>query len=127
MLDFEIEKTKTTPKVVANFSAGELKIEGRSMMSVPSEFYEKTIQAAKEYAQNPLINTHITFNLEYFNTTSHQNILHILLIIKSGLSANHTLSVKWLYNSEDDEMRLIGKEISDITEIPFSFEEIQSA
>ena len=121
MQDIIIEKSKTSPGVSLSKTNEIFEFEGRSMMSTPSEFYEPLIEWFSEYAKDPNSITTVRFRLDYFNTTSHQNIIQILLVLKLINDANNEVKVIWEYHEQDEEMQQIGEEIAMLVEIPFDY------
>lgn len=118
-----IQATEDTPEVVFDSINNNFKI---SKISVPEdayEFYLPIIQWIKKYADNPSELVVIEFDLEYVNSASAKQLIQLLLALED-LSKVTKVSVKWYYESIDEDMQLLGKRFKNLADIDFNFIEI---
>jgi len=131
MKKVNISPTSNTPKVIFDPSNNIFEITGESRpFDVPS-FYQPLLTWLDDFnkelsemkARGELMN--FKFNLEYFNSLSAKYILDLCKKISKIYSDGHQISVVWQYESGDDYMYESGQEMSRISKMPFSYEEIK--
>lgn len=114
-----IEKSKSTPEVILDKSKEMFSIKGLSKPENTLEFYEPIMNWLAEYTKDPNSSTILTFEMDYFNSSSSKvilNLIHILeAILKKGLEAR----VHWHYGDEDTLEA--GQAYESLTRIPFKF------
>lgn len=120
MKEVKIPGTKTLPEVILN-PDGIIKITGRSIHENTIDFYKHVEGWVKEYVKMPAEVTCIDFNLEYFNSASSKQILHLLQKL-AVVELNHKkIMVNWYYEEGDDEIQEKGEFFSSLVHIPFNF------
>jgi hypothetical protein len=120
-----IEGTKKTPEI--DFKAdGHLKLKGRSIPEDPSKFYDILSNWILDYCKNPVINTFVTIELEYFNSGTSKALLHLLRILVNLKNVGNNLKIIWCYESGDDDIFERGEYYSNILDTQFEFIEIPS-
>lgn len=110
------------PKIVYHEKKGHIIISGRST-SLEVEKY------LKEFIEYFLITFHkfpcsitLEIDLDYINTQARVVIRQFLRNLKDIFSnSDHQLTVKWIYESDDEELREDGEEYSSSLGIPFIF------
>jgi len=117
MSKIEIKGTDKTPKFVFEPLRGSIKILGRSTMMFPQEHYPTIVKVLEEYAQDPVENTHLFIDLEYYNTLSAKYLLSILKIIsRINQIPNKEAKIIWYFEEEDftirDDIKLFSKLIN---------------
>jgi len=65
------------------------------------------------------------FNFEYFNSTSAKYILDIFKILSNVHSQGINILVKWVYESDDEDMLEVGMEMSRMSKLPFEYVKIE--
>lgn len=116
-----IQKTKTSPEVVLDSDANTAMIEGESYPENAVEFYKPVFS---------WLNNHIgvqrkldfVFKLNYFNTSSSKCIMDILDQLNDYHNNNGEVSVKWMYQEDDDDMMESGQEFGDDLDLKFELE-----
>ena len=92
-----------TPHLALNLNKGRIQISGRSTMKYPHEFYPSVIFLLEEYCNNPSLETTFVIDLEYYNTLSSRYLLKMVeLISRINLKRNHSATIDWHYDPEDD-------------------------
>ncbi|MBG16600.1 MAG: nuclear pore complex subunit [Crocinitomicaceae bacterium] len=122
MEDLSLEGTAKTPTVDFK-SAGELLIKGRSIPENSIEFYKPLIDWIAAYSDNPKENTLVNIQLEYFNTSSSKCILDVFKKLES--ISDSTVSVKWYYEEDDEDMLEAGEDYEAIIDLSFEMIEVE--
>ena len=114
-----IEESSETPKISLDRTTGMFEITGRSLPENSIKFYTPVLQWLEEYVKDPASSTHLTIQLDYFNSASAKKIIEIVIILEKLLSGSHPVNITWRYNQDDELILNRGKEIADLSEIPF--------
>ena len=122
MEDLSLEGTAKTPTVDFK-SAGELLIKGRSIPENSIEFYKPLIEWISNYSENPKENTLVNIQLEYFNTSSSKCILDVFRKLES--ISDSSVSVKWYYEEDDEDMLEAGEDYEAIIDLSFEMIEVE--
>ena len=122
MEDLSLEGTAKTPTVDFK-SAGELLIKGRSIPENSIEFYKPLIEWISNYSENPKENTLVNIQLEYFNTSSSKCILDVFKKLES--ISDSSVSVKWYYEEDDEDMLEAGEDYEAIIDLSFEMVEVE--
>lgn len=124
MDNIHINGTSKTPDVIFDASSGMLEISGRSIPENSYQFYEPLLNWLDNYSQHPQTSTQLTFKLDYFNTSSSMYILGILKKLEKLHLSGHKTSVKWFYDSDDEDMLQTGEDLKQIVKLPIDMIEI---
>ena len=122
MEDLSLEGTAKTPTVDFK-SAGELLIKGRSIPENSIDFYKPLIEWISNYSENPKENTLVNIQLEYFNTSSSKCILDVFKKLES--ISDSSVSVKWYYEEDDEDMLEAGEDYEAIIDLSFEMIEVE--
>jgi len=117
----EISGTSDSPKVVFDYNSGKFSFSGRSLPQNPKEFYNPLLKWISAYSKQPHKETHLVFNMEYFNTASSKMILEVIEAFKQSENAASKLKIDWHYFEDDEEMYDTGKEFSEMTNTDFNY------
>ena len=109
-----ISKSDRTPSIYFNPQEGILEMAGRSIPENAISFYKPLFDWLDTYVQNPQEETQVSFNLEYFNTSSSKCILDILRKLERLAEEKHKAVVKWFYDSEDEDMEESGNDFKSL-------------
>jgi SiaC family regulatory phosphoprotein len=124
MENLTLEPGDKTPGINLNADECVLKIWGRSIPENSVEYYKPVFDWFDEYAKNSGDKTEMIFQLEYFNTSSSKCILDILRKLKSiEESGKSKVTVKWLYEEDDEDMMEAGDDYQTIVNLPFDIEQ----
>lgn len=126
MKKIEVEGTSKTPGIVFDNEKGSIEIKGRSIPENSIEFYRPLLNWIEEYSENPLSETQVNVQLEYFNTSSSKCILDIFKKLE-GINQNGTSKVliNWYYEEDDEDMFEAGEDYQAIIDIPFVLKEVK--
>ena len=117
---FEAEKTKTTPYV--RIDQGEITIQGRSIPEDSFEFYEPVVEACQKYIIKPAKHTEVKIHLEYVNSGSKKYLTNILTVLEASYLDGNGYSVTWIYESDDEAMLDLGKDLKGIVKSPLTIQ-----
>ena len=120
-----IEGTPKTPRVIFGVVTGQLEISGKSIPENSVEFYQPIYNWIDQYNLQPVKQTSLKVQLEYFNTSSSKCLLDIFrkleALQKSGKS---DVTVIWLYEEDDEDMMEAGEDYQTIVKIPFTITKV---
>jgi hypothetical protein len=119
-----LQPTAHTPSVSLNSSNGIFEFKGRSTPENSVEYYEPIFKWLDIYIQSPLPETVVNLQFEYFNTSSSKCILDVLKKFVKLQNAGGKVTINWLYEEEDDDMKEAGEDYSDILDLPFQIQAI---
>lgn len=108
-----IEGTVKTPEFKINHSTGELSIKGISIPENPRLFYSSVYSAIDEYLRSPHQTTTVSFDLEYFNSSSAIAIRDIIRKFETHPKSD-TCTINWYHDSDDHGIRNSGLEYKNI-------------
>lgn len=119
MVALTITPTLRTAGVSFNTDSCVLEISGISIPENADAFFQPMYDWLEQIVKLHRGNMLIRINLTYFNTSS---VRHLLIIIKA-LIANYreTMKVQWIYESDDEEIRERGEQLSEVVKFPFEF------
>ena len=117
MNNYKTEKTTQTPEISLNAITGDLSFSGRSLPEDSSVFYKPVFSWLDEYTMNPAEKTSVIFGLDYFNTASAKAIFSIIVKFNELSKNNHPISINWLYDEDDEDMKELGEEYQDLFSI----------
>lgn len=115
-MNIVIEGTQNTPGIIFNAEQASWIVTGRSYHKEPRVSYEPilkwldTLRGPGHYS--------IEFKLEFFDTGSYKVILDILFYLKNKVADNICLSIKWFYETDDEDMKDSGESLKEITSLP---------
>lgn len=119
----EIPATERTPAIILDKSGatGRIKFLGRSLPDDARSFYQPIITWIDDYFQDPNETTVISFDLEYFNTSSSKMLLQIIRKLRKLEKQNKKLTVEWYYLEDDEDILESGVTFQELTNIEFNF------
>jgi hypothetical protein len=114
----KIEKTKSTPMVIAEENT--LQLIGESYPENVINFYSPILDWIKnKISENKKIN--LIFKLDYFNTSSSKMIIDIFLILDEYEKNNKDfINIKWYYEEENIDIKESGEDFA--SDVLFDFE-----
>ena len=115
----KIYPSKNTPLVELS-SDGKLTIHGRSILDDAMGFYNPVLHWISE---SKSLTFTIEIQLEYLDTSSTKMILHILKAIKQKYGVKN-MEIHWIYESDDEDMFNLGKDLEMVIRRPFHFYEL---
>ena len=118
MNPINISATEDTPGIRLDAANDIFEITGRSLPEDVIKFYKPILDWLDEYTQSPNAHTVFDFKLSYFNTASSKIILDIMMKLEGIHNDGKSISIKWHYPSDDEDMMEAGEEYADIVDIP---------
>jgi hypothetical protein len=116
-----IEPTNETPKVVLDKENSIFEFSGNSLPEDVTSFFHPILTWFDDYAKAPNEKTKITFNLEYYNTSSSKMILKLLEKFRDIHRNGYDVEVHWHYMEDDEDMIEAGEDYSENIKVPFKF------
>jgi hypothetical protein len=117
----EIAGTADSPRVILDRNQGTISFTGRSLPENPRAFYYPILNWLSSYSENPKSETHLTLNMDYFNTASSKMIMEVIEAVKKSEKSGSSLKVDWYYLEDDEEMLEAGQEFAELTDTVFNF------
>jgi hypothetical protein len=118
MKKIEIAARDQTPFVILDKENSIFEIRGYSYPDEALEFYSEIIDWFKEYIKAPNAETNVIFDLIYVNSTSIKFINEILKKLDELLATGKTVTVEWLFMSDDEDMQQLGNVLKDFHKTP---------
>jgi len=124
-----IEPTLNSPRVILDPQKNQFEFSGESRPENVRNFYLPILEWLEKYAgelsgqdkSNRTISIQIQFNLEYFNSTSAKYILDVFKAINTMSDLGIEVSVRWLYEEDDEDMLEVGMEMSRMSKLTFDY------
>ena len=121
-----IKETIDSPYVHLNKENNIFEIKGKSLPENVNIFYQPIIDWFSDYFTNPNSETIIHFKLDYLNTASSKALLSLFLVVEDAVKNGANVYVKWYYEEDDEDMKDIGEEYSNIIQIPFEIIQVKN-
>lgn len=123
MNTFSLSQSKKTPEVIFDVEKALLVFNGISIPEDVYDFYTPLIEwielNKKEIVSLPYLM--VLINLQYFNSST-LKFLTALLKLFIELKSKEAITVTWLVDSDDEDMKETANEISTVVNIPFTIE-----
>ncbi len=124
MKKYSVDGTSVTPLINFDLAVGELEVRGFSIPENSIEFYRPLNEALDKYMTAAQETTNVTFELEYFNTSSSKCLLGILRKLESINKSGSKVTVNWLYEDGDEDMLQAGQDYHAIISLPFKMKPV---
>lgn len=128
-----LEATATTHKVVIDPATNKFEITGESRPENTSKFYSPIITWFDSYRSVLYFQKNsfgkskklsVSFNLEYFNSTSAKFILDIFFQLEKVHKEGYEAEIVWNYDARDTDMKESGEEFSKyVPQLPVTYKE----
>lgn len=119
MLALTISPTLRTAGITYSPEKSTLDISGISIPENADAFFQPLYEWLDLTVKNHKGPLTVRINLTYFNTSS---VRHLLIIIKALIVPfRDSLKVQWVYESDDEEIRERGEQLSEVVKFPFEF------
>ncbi|MDY0201181.1 MAG: DUF1987 domain-containing protein [Bacteroidales bacterium] len=128
MQKFELKEAITTPYVLLNAEAGEIRIEGRSIPENVIDFYYPILSWIDKYVEKAKEVTTIFFKLEYFNTSSSKRLFDIMKKVEVIASQpEKKVIINWYYEEDDEDIYFAGSDYKAlISKVEFNLIEVEA-
>ena len=110
MNNYRQKATYNTPYILGSVTNGTLHIFGRCCPEDCVSYFHPLINWMKLFQLSESNSIQISIDLEYINTSSSLVILRILKEVKS-MSKSKDVKILWFHDSEDSDMREVGKDL----------------
>jgi len=117
-----IKATEITPEIILDKENNIFKFKGRSLPEEVIDFYQPILRWLEEYLSNPNNPTIIEMDFDYLNSASQKILSTIFELLEQLRKNGNEVKIKWKYNIDDNELKEIGQEFSEIFSIPFELE-----
>jgi hypothetical protein len=124
MKKLSIASTFKSPEILFDGDTGNLTITGRVFPENPQEFFTPIISWLNEYAANPKPTTVLELNLSYFNSTSNEYLFRCCKVMESLFDQGKDARIRWMYESDDEDMKQMGEDYRELLKINFEFQAI---
>lgn len=114
----KLEATDRSPLVQFNESEGTLLIQGRSVHENADSFYAPVHDSVEAYLSRRPGKLQVTFDLEYFNSSSSKYFLDILRSAEDAATNGTVVQVNWYYDPDDLDMKEAGADYKELLQIP---------
>ena len=94
---------------------------GRSILENVSDFFEPVEAWIAEYLEIPADITCVDISLEYLNSATAKELIHLLELLKHVSLRNKKFIFNWYYADGDEDILESGEYFSSILEVPFNF------
>lgn len=116
-----IKKTEDTPQVEFDVQKGVFALTGRSLPENAIDFYKPIFAWVEDtLRQTTGKDIAVEIKLEYFNTASSKQIAKLFLLLESFIEHN-TITIKWFYEKEDNDMLISGTQYAKFLNLKFEF------
>jgi hypothetical protein len=124
MEQLKIIATNSTPLIILD-PRGEMEITGKCIPENSAEFWSIVQDWFSEYVIKPADHTTFSLQIDYLNTSSSKELLHVLYKLNNLSLQGKTAEVKWFYHAEDQDMKEVGKDYAHMLTVPFNISEIK--
>jgi len=122
MEPIRISGTSQYPTITLDKESGTFEFKGNCLPEDAKAFFEPIIAWIEEYAQNPNPETVVRFKMIYYNTPSSKMIFQVLKRFEKIALDGHKITILWLYNEDDIDIKDAGKDLANHIKIPFRLE-----
>ena len=135
MNSLKIEETIATPKIIFDFDNNNFVLQGCSRPEDVRGFFGPIIEwlhTFRESINDDICNKHkdnpviFKFKFDYFNSSSAKFILDILVLINDTHAKGLNVKIDWYYEENDDDMKEVGEELSEVVDFPFEYFMLES-
>ena len=126
-----IEANEKTPRIVLDPYNDNFEISGISRPENVREFYFPVINWLIEFEKEVLDKKVIKFDkkhplnfnlkMNYFNSSSAKFLYDVMSELVRFHKKGHIIRILWHFETEDDDMKSAGEEMSELLEVPFQF------
>lgn len=121
-----LEQGQDTPGVIFSVEDNQFLLTGRSFPADADSFYQHLIKWLDDYKKAGLKDSLVfDVKMEYFNTASAKLLLDIFFKLEDISESGYSVSIKWHFLEEDEDMQEAGEEFDEIVELDFEFVEIE--
>jgi|DewCreStandDraft_4_1066084.scaffolds.fasta_scaffold62110_2 hypothetical protein len=126
MDSLKIASTQITPEINFDVEKKIFVISGESRPENVKDFFEPILLWIDNYFSEANKQTKHLFQikLEYFNSSSAKYLLTILKKVGLFYQNGTEIIVQWYYETDDDDMKEAGEQMSEMSKMPFEIIEV---
>lgn len=114
-----LEASKKTPEISILEESASVIIKGRLIPEDPESIFSKISECIElVFSKNGKLT--LDLELEYFNTSSARYLYDLLMDLKQKGNCN----IIWRYEEDDEDILESGKELQEMTELDFEYDEL---
>lgn len=117
----KIEPTQVTPLFHLDLRSGTLEFRGRSSPSASQSFYRPILHTIEDAFEKGTRTLTANFAFEYFNTSSSKCLFDILKRLAAFKNSGANVTINWMYDEYDDDMKETGEDYEDILGVSFNY------
>ncbi|MEQ9425348.1 MAG: DUF1987 domain-containing protein [Cyclobacteriaceae bacterium] len=121
-----IAPSRNTPYIRIDSEIGLIRIEGKSSPENATSFYFPLIDRIKSIFSENNEDISVEVALHYFNTSSSKCLFNLFKALNELENEIRNVSVSWIYEDYDEDMREAGEDYEDIFNLRFNYIEIDS-
>lgn len=123
MEEFILEASERHPEV--RLRNGFISIKGHSIPLDAKNFYKPVMQWVKAYVKDPMPQTEVMMQIDFYDADSTKAILDILKTLAICQNTNHGIEMifKWIYLKEDDAIKELGESLECKLNVTFNYYE----
>lgn len=120
------EPTVSTPKIYFDTVERIFEISGKSRPEHVNDFYEPILFWMDSYIaelalSGEKIHLPLKLHFSYLNSSSEKTLLRVVKKLQDFIRAGHTAEVIWCSYEEDEDVRDVGVDFSELSQVPFTF------
>jgi len=119
-----IKGTDDTPEIIFDREIPKFEISGRSLPENVTIFFIPVFNWINTYFENPLNETVLLINLEYFNSATAKKIVELLILLESYFEKGPSIKIIWNFKKNDFTMQKKGEDLLGIFKIPFEIKSL---
>jgi hypothetical protein len=121
MESFFSEQTAKTPFIQFDAQSGKFEMKGKSIPENSKVFYTKMFEWLDVYIAQPLANTVLDIQLDYFNTSSAKCVIDIFKKLENiEKNGRGKVTINWHYNEDDGDMQEAGQDYQSVIKVNFN-------
>jgi hypothetical protein len=121
MESFFSEQTAKTPFIQFDAQTGKFEMKGKSIPENSKVFYTKMFEWLDIYTAQPLPNTILDIQLDYFNTSSAKCVIDIFKKLETiEKNGKGKVTINWHYNEDDGDMQEAGQDYQSVIKVNFN-------
>ena len=115
----KIEKTRNTPAVTLSRSECIFEITGSSFAENITDIYKTVLEWIEK--EMPAIECELNciFKFNVLNSVSYKNVIEIIMRLTHFVKTGKKINIHWFYHNDDEDNFAVGKDISELFDIPF--------
>ena len=120
-----VQSTDSSPEIQFKIESNVFTIVGESCMSDANVFYAPVLDWLRSYSNE--VNSSMMFNFHFsaISQSSMKMLLFVCQEIKSMQIDGNQIDISWCYSKDSEELKEIGQDISYMTELDFSYQEVE--